>query len=46
VSTPLLGAVLEGAQPGACIRSLTAWPDVGDPDVADALDQLLRPTPC
>jgi hypothetical protein len=46
VSTPLLSALLEGGEPDARVRALSAWPDVGDPEVADALAALLRGSPC
>jgi hypothetical protein len=35
--TPLLVAALEGTGEDAAVFDVSAWPDVGDPDVADAV---------
>jgi hypothetical protein len=35
--TPLLGATVDGQGDGATVSGLTAWPDVGRPEVADAI---------
>jgi hypothetical protein len=40
--TPLLGAVVSGPGPGARVRDISAWPDVADPQVADAVANALR----
>lgn len=37
----LVGAVVERAAGRTVVSALTPWPDVGDPDVADALDETL-----
>jgi hypothetical protein len=44
--TPLLGATVDGAGAGAAVADLTAWPDVADPEVADALALALEGLPC
>jgi hypothetical protein len=44
--TPLLGATVDGAGAGAAVADLTAWPDVADPEVADALALALEGSDC
>lgn len=39
--TPLLAATVSGPQPDARVRDLSAWPDLADPEVADAVAALL-----
>jgi hypothetical protein len=39
--TPLLGVTLDGTSATAAVVSVTPWPDVGDPVVADALADVL-----
>lgn len=38
---PLLGATVAGPEPDARVRYLSAWPDLTDPEVADAVGALL-----
>lgn len=44
--TPLLGATVDGGGAGAAVADLTAWPDVADPEVADALALALEGRSC
>ena len=39
--TPLLRVALDGAGPGAAVTEVSAWPDLGAPDVAAALERAL-----
>lgn len=39
--TPLLTATVSGPGPRARVRDISAWPDVGHPEVADAIAALL-----
>lgn len=39
--TPLLRVVLDGAGPEAAVTEVSAWPDLGTPDVATALERAL-----
>jgi hypothetical protein len=39
--TPLLRVALDGAGPDAAVTDVSAWPDLGDPDVAAALERAL-----
>jgi hypothetical protein len=41
--TPLLAATVEGPGPQARAREFSAWPDLSDPEVADAVADALRP---
>jgi hypothetical protein len=41
--TPLLTATVSGPGPRASVRDISAWPDVADPEVADAVAAALRP---
>jgi hypothetical protein len=41
--TPLLTATVSGPGPRAKVRDISAWPDVADPEVADAVAAALRP---
>jgi hypothetical protein len=40
--TPLLTATVSGRGPRAKVRDVSAWPDLADPEVADAVAALLR----